>query len=108
MSDEEVPTEFTDMVLNPEGLDPDADTAIPYAIAEWVQENFHPGFVIIGSPNYFMTQDGTPYPDAIGIVIKHDRYTKVDVAAHLETLVKQLRGDIEKVENFLREAIKDD
>lgn len=100
--------EFIDLSLNPDSLELEEMTALPYEIAAWISEQFKPGFVIIGSPNYFVTQDGVPYPDSVGIVIREGVYVKTDVAEHLKVIIHQLNGDVAKVENFLKETLNKD
>jgi hypothetical protein len=77
-----------------------------YKVADHVMTKFAPGFVIIGSPHLQVVGEGYGYPDAVGIVI-NDRVgmSKLDVAAVLVNIARELNADMDRVENFVREAL---
>lgn len=114
MTDDDMSSEVhTDYIELPTASSDDLDRIEPqdtlaYDIASYVMEEFNPGFVIVGSPNSFVTKDGIRYPEAIGIVVKEKAFTKTDVAAALEMTVYNMRGDVTRVEEFLKEAMNKD
>jgi hypothetical protein len=104
--DNDIETEIMDL---PDPDDEDSDPrATAYRMAVWVMEEFHPGFVLIGSPNMGQTADGYAYPDAVGIVINNEiELTPFGLGAVLEELARQLASNVDEVEDYLKETQDD-
>lgn len=100
----DIETEFIDMNKISEDGEETDPRGTAFRIAEWVMEEFQPGFVIIGSPNLAETPAGYSYPDSVGIVLNREiELTPFELAAILEELARQLYSNVNQVEDFLKE-----
>lgn len=76
-----------------------------YAIAEFVMDEFTPGFVIVGSPYMAMTSTGHMHPKDIGIVTNDAiNLTRTELAHILLVIAAQLGEEMFKIEQFVKDA----
>jgi predicted Zn-dependent protease len=94
--------ELRDVTLNPEYKgDPQG---LVWKLADTIIRETGAGFAIVGSPLTFV-RGGEVYSNAIGISINNGTaLSKSGLATTLRNLADELSSDIDKIENFLKEA----